>query len=119
MNACGSAHWRRCLDSIAFNCCGVFKHRRAVACNELWKAAHGRISRIRTHLAAVTGARIRSGAISESRYRLQGFARCAVCGGLCVMMRSHSRPGERVGFYGCLAHHKRGSVASACGNDAV
>ena len=70
------------------------------------------IGGIRAHLSAVSGGRIGVRARDiESRYRLPRFARCAVCGGgLCVMTRSHGKPGERVGFYGCLAHHKRGGA---------
>jgi site-specific DNA recombinase len=88
-----------------------------IVSDELWTRVHTRIGGIRTHLAAVTGGRLGARARDiESRYLLPGFARCTVCGGgLCVMTRSHGRPGERVGFYGCLAHHKRGGAVCANG----
>ena len=45
----------------------------------------------------------------ESKYLLPGLARCGVCGGgLYVKSRSHGR--RRAYFYGCTAHHKRGSA---------
>ncbi len=48
-----------------------------------------------------------SGADVESPYLLSGIAECAECAGsLVAMTRSHGR--QRVPFYGCLRHHKRG-----------
>jgi site-specific DNA recombinase len=88
-----------------------------IVSDELWQAAHHRLAGVRAHLAKVTGGRFGTRARDiESPYLLSGFARCTVCGGgLTVMSRSHGR--HRASFYGCLAHHKRGS--SVCGNGLV
>src|SRR5262249_49097398 len=61
-----------------------------------------------------------SGADLESPYLLSGLAQCAACGGsLVAMTRAHGPRGarERVPFYGCIYHHKRGDVI--CKNDVV
>ena len=52
----------------------------------------------------------------EARYLLTGFGRCAVCGGGWLRhTRDHGR--ERVQFYGCASHWKRG--ARVCSNGLV
>ena len=88
-----------------------------IVSDELWQAVHQRLAGVRAHLAKVTDGRFGAKARDiESRYLLSGFARCTVCGGgLTVMSRSHGQ--HRASFYGCLAHHKRGS--SVCGNGLV
>lgn len=81
----------------------------------LWDTVHGRLASIRGRLQEATGAKlgVRSRDI-ESRHLLPGFARCALCGGsLAALGRDHGQ--ERVFFYGCLAHRKRGP--RICGND--
>jgi hypothetical protein len=81
----------------------------------LWDNVHGRLASIRGRLQEATGAKL--GARSrdiESRHLLPGFARCALCGGsLAALGRDHGQ--ERVFFYGCLAHRKRGP--RICGNN--
>ena len=81
---------------------------------QLWQAAHVRLTRIRAQLQAASGGRlgIRQRDV-DSRYLLPGFARCGVCGGgIGVISRSHGA--KRAHFYGCIANHKRG--ATVCAN---
>ena len=80
-----------------------------------WNTAHARLDGIRKRLRDVRGdAGYRRDV--ESKYLLSGFARCAVCGAsFYPLSRSHGR--QRAFFYGCSAHHKRGSTV--CENNVV
>lgn len=74
-----------------------------------WAAAHARMNGARVVVhneLAVVPTRDR-----ESKYLLSGLARCGCCGGsFAATTRSHGTGTNRrrVGFYSCLAHHKRG-----------
>lgn len=79
--------------------------------DDVWQAAHARVRGIREHLATVSGV-----AAGARRHLLAGFARCSICrGGMCAVSRSHGK--QRVFFYGCMAHHKRG--AAVCPNSLI
>jgi NAD(P)-dependent dehydrogenase (short-subunit alcohol dehydrogenase family) len=79
---------------------GGFRVTRAA-----WDKAHARLRGLQP---TMKGRRGRSRDI-DSKYFLSGFARCASCGGsLATLSRSHG--GQRVFFYGCLAHAKRGAT---------
>ena len=86
-----------------------------IVSDDVWNAVHARLDGVRKrqrHVAGNVGYR----RDVESRYLLSGFARCAVCGAsFYPLSRSHGK--QRVYFYGCSAHHKRGSAV--CGNNLV
>lgn len=44
------------------------------------------------------------------QYHLTGLAKCAQCGGS-LYVRTSSRKGGQVQFYGCMTHHLRGMTA--------
>jgi hypothetical protein len=78
-----------------------------------WSAAH---ARMRAARASVVGGKTGGPGASQphdrqSKYLLSGLARCGCCGGsFAATTRSHGTGSNRrrVGFYSCLAHHKRG-----------
>ena len=79
-----------------------------------WRAAHGRLDRVRARLQAHGGALGNQGPRDiDSGYLLAGFARCAVCGGSFGVVSGSHRSARRH-VYGCIAHRKRGP--RACGN---
>lgn len=83
-----------------------------IVSDELWDAAHAR-SAERQAKYGMTGRRHLD---IESRYLLSGLARCNICGGgLAAHSRRHG--GQRVHFYGCTSHWKRG--AAVCSNNLV
>ena len=86
-----------------------------VVSDDVWNAVHARLDGVRKrqrHVAGNVGYR----RDVESKYLLSGFARCAVCGAsFYPLSRSHGK--QRAYFYGCSAHHKRGSAV--CGNNLV
>ena len=86
-----------------------------VVSDDVWNAVHARLDGVRKrqrHVAGNVGYR----RDVESKYLLSGFARCAVCGvSFYPLSRSHGK--RRAYFYGCSAHHKRGSAV--CGNNLV
>ena len=88
--------------------CGL-PHRTCIVSPELWTAAQEKFGErqrkfgTREHVLDI-----------GSRYLLSGFARCGG-GGLAAHSRSHG--GQRVSFYGCTSHWKRGS--KACANNLV
>ncbi len=86
-----------------------------VVSDDVWNAVHARLDGVRKrqrHVAGNVGYR----RDVESKYLLSGFARCAVCGAsFYPLSRSHGK--RRAYFYGCSAHHKRGSAV--CGNNLV
>jgi site-specific DNA recombinase len=82
---------------------------------ELWRAAHERLDGVRQAYLRGTDGRLwgRPGSGIESKYLLTGLAICGACGRtLHVRTRSHGR--KRAAFYGCSAHHLRGT--SVCAN---
>ena len=86
-----------------------------IVSDDVWNAAHARLDGIRKrqrHVAGNQGYR----RDVESKYLLSGFARCAMCGAsFYPLSRSHGK--QRAFFYGCSAHHKRGSAV--CENNLV
>jgi DNA invertase Pin-like site-specific DNA recombinase len=83
----------------------------------LWTAARERLTGIKSWLMAKSkGPWGRHARDVESVHLLTGFARCAVCGASFYPLgREHGK--QRVFFYGCSAHHKRGRAV--CGNGFV
>lgn len=81
-----------------------------------WKAAHDRLDATRsTYLRGTKGELWGRPASSlESKYLLTGLAKCGKCGGS-LYVRSSSRKGSRVLFYGCTNFHLRGKTA-CCNN---
>ena len=86
-----------------------------IVSDAVWRAAHARVDGVRKrqrHVAGNVGYR----RDVESKYLLSGFARCACCGAsFYPLSRSHGK--QRAYFYGCSAHHKRGSAV--CANNLV
>ena len=82
-----------------------------VVSDDVWNAVRVRLDGVRK--------RIKNGGHRrdvESRYLLSGFARCGVCGAsFFPVSRSHGK--QRVFFYACGAHYKRGP--HVCGNALV
>jgi DNA invertase Pin-like site-specific DNA recombinase len=80
-----------------------------IVSEELWTRAHAQLE---GRTAQFTGSR----AYCESRYLLSGLARCSLCGGgFASHSRTHGK--ERVKFYACTSHWKRGP--EVCGNGLV
>src|SRR5262249_5887936 len=77
-----------------------------------WKAAHDRLDA--TRLAYLRGTKGelwgRPASSIESKYLLTGLVKCAECGGS-LYIKSSSRKGGRVLFYGCMTFHLRGRTA--------
>lgn len=90
-------------------------HLRIVP-EDLWNAAHARLSESRARYLEATGGRTWGRPRDlESKYLLSGLARCGVCGGgLIVRSRSHGR--RRAFLYACGSYHQRGP--SVCSNRA-
>jgi hypothetical protein len=102
----------RASDRLASDWLRVPAPELQIVSSELWHAAQAQFAvRQRKH----DGGPGRSRDI-DSNYLLSGFARCATCGGgLAAHSRQHG--GQRVFFYGCTSHWKRG--AKVCSNNLV
>jgi site-specific DNA recombinase len=87
-----------------------------IVSDALWTAAHSRLKGIRAHLASM-GSRlaVRHARDVDSKYLLTGFARCTCGASFSALSRHHGT--QRVFFYGCLAHYKRGRTV--CDNGMV
>jgi DNA invertase Pin-like site-specific DNA recombinase len=83
---------------------------------ELWIAAHDRLSRKREAYIRRAGGRLwgRPEAGIESRYLLTGFALCGTCGGT-LGIRRRSKRGHARTYYVCMFRHMRGATACATG----
>jgi len=87
-----------------------------IVSDELWRAVHDRLDSTRQAYLRGTNGKVwgRPPSGIESKYLLTGMAICGWCGAtLHIRSRSHGR--RRAFFYGCTAHHHRGS--SICRND--
>ncbi len=81
-----------------------------IVSDEFWHAVHERLGRARQAYLRGTEGQVwgRPPSGVESKYLLTGMAACGWCGAtLHVRSRSHGR--RRAFFYGCTAHHHRGS----------
>lgn len=85
-----------------------------IVSDELWTAAHARLTKIRERLEQSGGGRLSRRRDIDSRYLLPGFAVCASCGGGLGVFSRVSYGKRRKYVYGCVAHHKRGNTV--CGN---
>jgi len=84
--------------------------RLRIVSDALWQAVHERLGRARQAYLRGTEGQVwgRPPSGVESKYLLTGMATCGWCGAtLHVRSRSHGR--RRAFFYGCTAHHHRGS----------
>jgi len=87
-----------------------------IVSDEAWQAVHDRLASARQAYLRGTQGQVwgRPPNGVESKYLLTGMATCGGCGAtLHVRSRSHGR--RRAFFYGCTAHHHRGS--SVCRNN--
>jgi site-specific DNA recombinase len=85
--------------------------------DELWAAAHERISRIRASYLRGTDGRLWGRPLrgNDSKYLLPGLVRCGLCNGsMYVKSRKGTSGKARSFFYGCTSYHQRGH--SACSN---
>ncbi|MBX3303789.1 MAG: zinc ribbon domain-containing protein [Nitrospira sp.] len=80
-----------------------------------WKAAHGRFDVTQTAYLRGTKGDLWGWPASnlDSKYLLTGLAQC----GGSLYVRSSSRKGARVLFYGCMTYHVRGRTA--CSNNVL
>jgi site-specific DNA recombinase len=88
-----------------------------IVTDDLWTAAHARLSASRAiYLRGTGGAAFGRPALGNpSKYLLTNLAQCGVCGHpLRVCTRSHGN--GRAQFYGCAGYHDRGR--SVCRNNA-
>jgi site-specific DNA recombinase len=90
-------------------------HLRIVE-EELWAAAHARLTEAREKYLRTTGGHLFGRPRDvESKYLLTGFARCGACGGA-VAIRTQAHGRRRMPFYACTSFVKRG--ACVCQNRA-
>ena len=85
--------------------------------DDLWVAAHQRISRVRASYLRGTDGRLWGRPLrgNDSKYLLPGLARCGICNGsIYVKSRKGTAGKDRAFFYGCTSFHLRGS--SVCSN---
>ena len=83
-----------------------------------WKAAHDRLNATRAVYLRGTNGELwgRPASTLDSKYLLTGLVRCGQCGGS-LYVKSSSRKGSRVLFYGCMSFHLRGRTA--CTNNLL
>jgi DNA invertase Pin-like site-specific DNA recombinase len=81
-----------------------------IVSDELWAAAHQRLSVTRErYLRGTAGQRWgRPPGGQDSQYLLPGLARCGVCGGSLYVKTKKRAGGARAFFYGCTSFHLRG-----------
>jgi site-specific DNA recombinase len=85
--------------------------------DDLWLAAHQRITRVRASYLRGTDGRLWGRPLrgTDSKYLLPGLARCGICNGsIYVKSRKGTAGKDRAFFYGCTSFHLRGS--SVCSN---
>ena len=85
--------------------------------DDLWVAAHQRITRVRASYLRGTDGRLWGRPLrgNDSKYLLPGLARCGICNGsIYVKSRKGTAGKDRAFFYGCTSFHLRGS--SVCSN---
>ena len=88
-----------------------------VVSDQLWDAAHARLSERRENYRAWThqeAARAIEARGERRSYLLSGFASCGLCGGSIQVITRGSTKGRRLCRYGCGQHLGRG--ATVCGN---
>jgi site-specific DNA recombinase len=85
------------------------EHLRIVT-EDLWEAVHERLQGARARYLRLNNGRVlgRPPAVG-AKYLLTGLLTCSMCGSsLEARTRSHGR--QRAAFYGCAAHHRKGSA---------